>query len=45
MPSELVFQGWSNFNKTLPSDAAMLKEILDEYNKEVASQKCEIYFR
>ncbi|PFZ77457.1 barnase inhibitor, partial [Bacillus pseudomycoides] len=24
---------------------AMLKEILDEYNKEVASQKCEIYFR
>ncbi|MGH1145791.1 barstar family protein [Bacillus pseudomycoides] len=45
MPSELVFQGWSNFNKNLPSDAAMLKEILDEYNKEVAFQKCEIYFR
>ncbi len=45
MPSRLIISGWDSFEKNLPDDASMLKNILDDYNSEYPNHRCEVEYR
>ncbi|OMP68708.1 barstar family protein [Domibacillus epiphyticus] len=44
MPEELMLVGWSELEKTLPSDGESMKECLLEYNEELPEWKCKFFF-
>ncbi|WP_163100705.1 barstar family protein [Peribacillus alkalitolerans] len=44
MPDKLVLIGWSEFEKSLPSDAKIMKELLYKHNDEYPTWKCEYFF-
>ncbi|MGL4698039.1 barstar family protein [Enterococcus larvae] len=35
MPKNIIFENWMDLEGNLPEDSALLKELLDDYNKEM----------
>ncbi|WML56078.1 barstar family protein [Neobacillus sp. PS2-9] len=44
LPTIVQFIGWSYLEKNLPTDAEVLLECLNEYNKEYPDEKTEFFF-
>lgn len=44
MPDEIIVNGWSHLEKTIPSDAIVFKELLELFNKKYPMWKCIVQF-
>jgi RNAse (barnase) inhibitor barstar len=44
LPNKIIFHGWSELEKNLPSDAKIMKECLHDYNEDFPNWKSEVFF-
>ncbi|HWO97346.1 MAG TPA: barstar family protein [Bacillus sp. (in: firmicutes)] len=44
LPNKVIFHGWSELEKNLPSDAKIMKECFHDYNEDFPNWKSEVVF-
>ncbi|PEZ03304.1 barnase inhibitor [Bacillus sp. AFS018417] len=45
MPDTLVFIGWKNLKEQLPEDSQIMVSLLEKYNEQFSSWKCNVLFK
>lgn len=45
LPEKITFEHWSDLEKTIPSEANSLKEMLDNFNKKYPMMKSEVKYK
>jgi len=45
MPKKLVFIGWSNVEKYIPSDSITIKNLLNKFKKEYPKWSCDVEYK